>query len=60
MENKFKKLLGMTAGILLGAILYGSGEYIITGHIDHLVKNSIVCLIGSLIVFYIVITTRPR
>jgi TRAP-type mannitol/chloroaromatic compound transport system permease large subunit len=62
MGNDFKKLLGMASGILLGAILYGIGKYLVTGHTDvgHLINNSIACLIGGLIGFLIVTTTRPR
>jgi uncharacterized YccA/Bax inhibitor family protein len=62
MENNFKKLLGIASGILLGAILYGVGEYLVTGHADvgHLINNSIACLIGGLIGFLIVTTTRAR
>lgn len=62
MGNNFKKLLGMASGILLGAILYGVGEYLVTSHTDvgHLINNSIACLIGGLIGFLIVATTRSR
>lgn len=62
MGNNSKKILGMAAGILLGAILYGIGTYLVTGHTDfgHLIENSFACLIGGLIGFLIVTTTRPR
>ncbi|MDD2587183.1 MAG: hypothetical protein PHT79_11855 [Syntrophomonadaceae bacterium] len=62
MDNNFKKLLGMASGILLGAMLYGIGKYLVSGHTDIviLIKNSITLLIGSSIVFLIVINTQHR
>ena len=62
MDNNFKKLLGMASGILLGAMLYGIGKYLVSGHTDivFLIKNSITLLIGSSIIFLIVINTRYR
>lgn len=49
MDKNTKRYLGMAAGGLLGASLYGIGQYLITGHtdIEHLIQFTIIWLIGG-------------
>lgn len=56
-NNKLKRFLFIALGGLLGATLYGIGQYLITGHtdIEHLITFTITWLIGGSIGYLIAI-----
>lgn len=56
-NNKRKSFLFYTFGGLLGVTLYGTGQFLITGHTDigHLITFSITWLIGGSIGYLVAI-----
>lgn len=55
-NNKWKSFLFYAFGGLLGVTLYGTGQFLITGHtdIEHLITFAITWLIGGSIGYLIV------